>query len=570
MTGPVYRLYIAEFETCDVWMRDGSSHFKKYIKPYDMYVIYQLGRERLPVGSERFLNVFGELGEQCKVVDAREMRDEDLHAHMLEQIGMYATRDTYILFLGCRKEHDAIRGKFSCYKSVVESDTFYYSRITLPPGTADAFPEKKGPAGKDPEDNRKNHSWKDTIREPLPEPIEATLIEEEPGRNPVPDRQEQKGPGGGNAKKGNSVPFFGPVEGEKAEKGDAPPSPPDKKKGPGGKPGKGKPGGRKPDRKNQKGRPQDGTEADTDRPGVKEEAGKGEPAGDHKGQDRAADKKERPDAPRKEKEEKKPAPDPAAPGDGKNKKKGGNQKPREQGAGMMGFFASGLFHSPTVGDQPSPGSSRPVNREEEPPGQKTPEESRPEREPEKKTTQEPAGAQEPEKTEEKAADGKTAGGKAEGSPDTAEAGREQGKWEQRISHDPARKDETSREWQERQALEKAIFGVKYSGEMPERTYSELDDSKALTVSLIADRLITNINRMVPSVKKQGFCYDDYMEFVATLVKSEDFADFMEGWMTVSGGLLIDQKEMKEAYPGLRREAQYYARTCDILYGEDGW
>lgn len=562
MTGPVYRLYIAEFETCEVWMRGGPSHFRKYMEDYDMYVVYRLGRNPNPVAADKFLNVFREMGEHCMVVDAWEMRDEDLHAHMLEQIGKYSTNDTHIYFLGCGDEYRAIHGEISCFKSVGPKDTFRTGTIQLPEGVAGkqkAQDKKSRPADGEPDEKGREEIG----------PIEATL-DEEPGKTPAPEGQEQKGPGGGNAKKGNSVPFFEPAEGEKAEKGDALPSPPDKKKGPGGKPGKGKPGGRKPDRKNQKGRTRDGAETDTGRPGVKGEDSKGESAGDHKGHGRVADKQERPDAPREEKEEKKPAPDPAAPGNGKNKKKGGSQKPREQGTGMMGFFASGLFHSPTVGDQPSPGSGRPINREEELSGQKAPEESRPGREPDKKPAQGPATAQKPEKTEEQAADGKSAGGKTEGSPNTADAGREQGKWEQRISHDPARKDETSREWQERQALEKAIFGVRYSGEMPERTYSELDDSKALTVSLIADRLITNINRMVPSVKKQGFCYDDYMEFVATLVKSEDFADFMEGWMTVSGGLLIDQKEMKEAYPGLRREAQYYARTCDILYGEDGW
>ena len=141
-------------------------------------------------------------------------------------------------------------------------------------------------------------------------------------------------------------------------------------------------------------------------------------------------------------------------------------------------------------------------------------------------------------------------------------------WRERISGTKEEKAEQAQDGSMIQALEKAIFGVQQSFTTPQKRYSELDDSKARTVSLMADRLIGNINLLVPGIMDFHFSYEDYMELIATLVKSDSLNDFQEGWSIVHPGCRL--KLTEEIYRAIRNEANYYAKTCDVLYGEDCW
>lgn len=144
----------------------------------------------------------------------------------------------------------------------------------------------------------------------------------------------------------------------------------------------------------------------------------------------------------------------------------------------------------------------------------------------------------------------------------------QDSWKERISGEKEEGADRNQDGSVIQALEKAIFGVQQNFASPQKNYSELDDSKAKTVSLMADRLIANINLLVSGILDFHFSYEDYMELIATLVKSDNLDDFQEGWSIVHPGCRLKLNE--EIYRAIRNEANYYAKTCDVLYGEDCW
>lgn len=119
-----------------------------------------------------------------------------------------------------------------------------------------------------------------------------------------------------------------------------------------------------------------------------------------------------------------------------------------------------------------------------------------------------------------------------------------------------------------QDIEKAIFGTKQASFDIEKQYTALDDSKAKTVSLMADRLINDIKLLIKGIDKYKFSYDEYMELISTLIRSDDLNDFTEGWSIVHPGCDLNLSE--QIYQSLYKEACHYARVCEVLYSEDYW
>lgn len=117
-------------------------------------------------------------------------------------------------------------------------------------------------------------------------------------------------------------------------------------------------------------------------------------------------------------------------------------------------------------------------------------------------------------------------------------------------------------------LEKRAFAKGQQTAAPEREYSELDDSKAQMIDLLADRTISNINLIVKGIAEKKFDFDTYMALIATLVRSTGFEDFKKCWNVVAPGKAINLNE--DTYKMLQAEARYYAKVCETLYMEDQW
>lgn len=116
------------------------------------------------------------------------------------------------------------------------------------------------------------------------------------------------------------------------------------------------------------------------------------------------------------------------------------------------------------------------------------------------------------------------------------------------------------------AMEKKIFGEREAPKDTERYYSPLDDSKAQTVALLADRLIQDIDSLVPGVKNAGYDYDAYMAMISTLIRSTSIEDFKSCWSVVYPGKSINLDP--EIYRKIRKEAEFYAKACEVLYVDD--
>ena len=85
---------------------------------------------------------------------------------------------------------------------------------------------------------------------------------------------------------------------------------------------------------------------------------------------------------------------------------------------------------------------------------------------------------------------------------------------------------------------------------------------------MADRLINDIKLLIKGIDKYEFSYDEYMELISTLIRSDDLNDFTEGWSIVHPGCDLNLSE--QIYQSLYKEACHYARACEVLYSEDYW
>lgn len=450
MSNPIYRLYIAEYERCMTWMNGGTSAFLKYVKPYDMYIVYITGRSKLP--PDYYMAALKKLGDQCQICDATQMPDDDLHEHMLTQIEKYASDDTYVYFMCSEADYVSLKGRTSNWKAFAQTDTYRTGQIHIPMKKENPEEKKEKPA-KEKECITNESAGTDTGQD----------LKNTPENKSTPANREKVVP---------------------AHK---------------------KPSHKKKNRK------------------------------DNRAQE--------------QKEERQPL-QPVHNSTGKNEQ----QKPKKierQGENTFKSDLVGIFlhemGSVNVGKQ---NTDKKDLKEDKLPKDKA------EMPSEKVIEDQP-------EVEKRSPSLKP---KKEGTDNKMEPRKKP--WKQRISKDPKSSEENTQTDSSIQDLEKAIFGAKQSFTEIKKTYTELDDSKAKTVSLLADRLIDNINLLVKGINEYQLSYEDYMELIATLVKSENIDDFQEGWATVHPGCNLSLNET--VYRSILKEAQYYAKTCDVLYGEDIW
>jgi hypothetical protein len=141
------------------------------------------------------------------------------------------------------------------------------------------------------------------------------------------------------------------------------------------------------------------------------------------------------------------------------------------------------------------------------------------------------------------------------------------KWADRVSA-PERKAGAPLVHSKREDLEKAIFGAVIVDKVEERVYTPLDDAKAQMVTLFADRFIQHAELLIKGIKKHEFSFEEYMELISTLVRSDNINDFKEGWGIVHPGCTLDIEA--DTYIALRNEAMYYTSVCDTFFVGDKW
>lgn len=479
MSKQIYRLYLAEYEQIATWMTGGNNAILKYIKPYDMYIVYMTGRAKLPF--ERYRRILDSMEEQCIFIDARQMSDSELHQHMLNQIDIYANENTHIYFLCNPQDYQALRGQINKGIEISLKSSFRTGKLDLPPDIEqDIKPEKISA---------------DILPMSLLEP-EGSFHQEKKELSSSDDGEKQSYNLSESVANGNvikPVDIKSGVEEDKDKKGkyvkDSKPHSirPRRNK-------KQRPGAKKP----KTGKPISGTE---DSGGI------------------------------------------------------GNHISNTPMEAFMTMFGS------RIGDdaQRAPSST--------PTPEKRSKISSDNKESESSSSQFSKKNDHPTENEHELTGRKTSrGGQSNDKQDDDQSG--QKTWKERISGSNNANSHSSRSASVIQDIEKAIFGTKQAYAEITKEYTDLDDSKARTVSLMSDRLINDINLLIKDIKKYDFSYDSYMELISTLIRSDNLNDFKEGWSVVHPGCELNLTE--QIYTALYKEACHYAKTCEVLYSEDLW
>ena len=472
MSKLIYRLYIAEYEQAECWMAGGANQILKYLRPFDMYIVYMTGRSKLPF--ERYRRILDGMGEQCLFVDARQMPDSELHKHMLDQITIYANENTHIYFLCNPQDYQALRNKITTGIEISLKSSFRTGRFDPPPDyveetqpkeiAADIIPPSLFPSDLEP-DEKQHKKELSSSSEAVKRSYDSSnkdssdleakskeKTEDESGANKQTSAQssrhsKKKKP---KLKKRSSVPNKNNNDNNKHVGNDIPDAP---------------------------------MQAFMSMFG-----------------DRIGDDSQRAPA---------STPNPEKKSNTKFENKSNDSGPSDPANGSMQLNSSGTEF--TIGSNPQS----------------------------KARFAEKGDDHKPKKS-----------------------------WKERISGDNDPKSRTSGSASVIQDIEKAIFGTKQAYAEITKEYTDLDDSKARTVSLMSDRLINDINILIKDIKKYDFSYDSYMELISTLIRSDNLNDFKEGWGVVHPGCELNITE--QIYTALYKEACHYAKTCEVLYSEDLW
>ena len=481
----IFRLYIAEYETCETWLYGGRSAILNYLKPFDQYIVYITGRSKLPFDNNK--HILESMGDQCVFVDARQMADADMHEHMLAQIYKYANEYTHIYFLCNQEDYKALRGRINIGIEVSFRQNFRTGKIEIP--SANKLKEEN-------ENEEVEHrtekeicadavlnSFED-IKEKAPEESKKELSSSDLQDIPVREQSSEQ-------ETNETI----SDESQEEKKPEERPSPKNKK-----------------NNKAKKRKHKENNGAGNNISNVPMNAFMSM-FGGKIGDDAQRAPRSTPN-PYKEKELK------------KAEVKGPEiQSEKKEGSG------SGIQdETPTVDNKPKkrhrflqPGDVK----EESMKGSEKELSSSAEKEEKEKSPEED--------------------------------------WVKRISGDNQKPLQNSSKIQD---IEKAIFGTKQASFTIDKQYTALDDSKAKTVSLLADRLIRDIKLLIKGIDKYDFDFDVYMELISTLIRSDDLNDFKEGWSIVHPGYDLNMSE--QIYAALYKEAYHYAKACEVLYSEDYW
>ena len=561
---PIYRLYIAEYEQCAAWMGGGGNAIVKYLKPYDMYLVYKTGRSKLPFDS--YKRILDNMGEQCKFVDADQMSDNDLHAHMLAQIDYYANEHTHIYFLCDKEDYQAIRNQIKTGVEVSLKSNFRTGAIEIPPDIYPDFSQESAreiSADADTVGVSRNKSEKSNLGSEDNKTTKPKNIsqgqEEIQAHRAAPDGEVPEKPkeqcsssneSRANTKEANHSPGKTNKENSKKNKENQ-------------------------NKQNSKIENNCNPETATQEQTINQSEEKQDPKKANKAQDGTAagdpmsmfaamfggkigDESQR-------------APGSTPLPDNKSKKQLKEDRDRKKaqaqekwGAKKNSSNQNDHDESVSSADPNSGVDSLDVKEELSSSFDASVDVTNVNN---NETHKNNAEKKTQKSTNKNNKDAEVTSENVQHS-DGSNAQEDHKPWAERISGNKDKKDTEKSNASKLQDLERTIFGAKQSSVTLEKKYSPLDDSKALTVSLLADRLIERMENWIKGIEKYCFDYDTYMELISTLIRSDSLDDFKEGWSIVHPGceLNLDNK----TYLLLHQEACYYAKTCEVLYADDNW
>mgnify|MGYP000855915605 CR=1 FL=1 len=118
-------------------------------------------------------------------------------------------------------------------------------------------------------------------------------------------------------------------------------------------------------------------------------------------------------------------------------------------------------------------------------------------------------------------------------------------------------------------IEESIFGMTYGNEKQEEVLDPLVEAKADLVGKLADRLYGHIMDLLKNKNNDIVLnINQLYQFMLLLIKTLSVNDLDRSWLTQEPNIKFDIGD--EDYLEMRREAVYYYKVCDVLYGEDLW
>lgn len=116
-----------------------------------------------------------------------------------------------------------------------------------------------------------------------------------------------------------------------------------------------------------------------------------------------------------------------------------------------------------------------------------------------------------------------------------------------------------------QELEAAVFGKKADKKQIKNNYSELQNAKAYLIVQIQDRLNEHI---MNTIKKKLEDEQQYYMFYILLLKTETPEELLKSWKSAYPHTTFEINEL--GFIKLKKEAEYYSKICEVIYGEDEW
>lgn len=583
------RIYIAEYESMRAWTGGETANvFKSRIKPYDLFLLYQLGIN--PLLTESYKHVIDELADQCILKDVTQMSDRDICQDMLNQINHYAVADTQIYFLYADRYFSEIRGRIRVGAGVSTSNTYRTGQVRIPESYR--YLQKE-----DEKDTGRNNAQNKTVqRNERPvqknKDVQKQLIDDRQGAEVTSAKVKTNQPKT-NQQEPKSEPERGGTGSNNLYKKKK------KKKRPGGNPPQNS------NSTNQAGKdqkPQRNPSQEKEKPALPPKSASVHPSAESP--DKAVQAQAESSKTQKSPEGKGrtafPPPkasqnsipsfmsdelssvigmmvssfpaqvdtstrniqeNQSAESDVHERQKEVGSKKEGAGRKDAGDYTEGI-------PEPS-GEEAPVSRKSLPPDDdnefdavKAFEEQL-DRERENTAEETPSVEQKPaDPSEDATGQENPEEKKAESSwSEVTRAQREEFQQQKPLT-EAQKKDARLR------ALERKIFDSDHQVIQRERYYSPLEDHRASYIADLADRLIMDINRLVKGVSEMGLDFDAYMAMISTLVQSTSLEDFQNCWSVVYPGRGI--KMSMEEYRKLQKEALYYVETCEQLYLKDQW
>ncbi|MCC2254575.1 hypothetical protein LKD70_09120 [Ruminococcus sp. CLA-AA-H200] len=93
---------------------------------------------------------------------------------------------------------------------------------------------------------------------------------------------------------------------------------------------------------------------------------------------------------------------------------------------------------------------------------------------------------------------------------------------------------------------------------------DTERAKATLIYLLRTRLNRHMNHELKAELTPSCCF----QFMTIVLKSENAEEAMQSWICVKPDLAL--KVSESSFSQIKEEASYYAKVCNVIYGEDKW